>query len=165
MIFKVITSYLLNCFILVIPVCIWNIIFMTSLPKGYSSNFFWKNIPPIIGTMENILRIIVFIFPLLMPLSLETNTQKIGFIIYIVGVIIYFLSWIMQIYYTESAWSKSVFGFLAPAYTTIIWLVGIGLTGNKLFFNVNYNSVIYVIIALLFVVFHTSRVFIVYSRL
>ena len=133
MIGKQILKYTPNCFILVIPIFLWNILFAASLPRGYSMEFFWKDIPPIIGTTENVLRIIVFFLPLLMPLTIKITGQKIGLGIYLVGLAIYFLSWIMQIYYPDSPWSSSLFGFLAPAYTTIIWFIGIGFIGNKLF--------------------------------
>ncbi|MHC4736532.1 MAG: hypothetical protein ACYTDW_19050 [Planctomycetota bacterium] len=160
-----IMKYALNCFILLIPVFLWNILFATSLPRGYSIEFFWKDIPPVVGITENILRIIVFFLPLLMPLTIRTSRQKIGLGIYLAGVAIYFLSWVLQIYLPESAWSISLFGFLAPAYTTMIWLIGIGLIGDKLFVKVPYNPIIYMAISTLFVVFHTIHTYIVYTRL
>lgn len=165
MIGKQILQYALNCFILLIPIFLWNIFFATSLPRGYSIEFFWKDIPPIVGTTENILRIIAFFLPLLMPLTIKTTSQKIGLGIYLAGVAIYFLSWIMQIYYPDSAWSSSLFGFLAPAYTTIIWLIGIGLIGNKLFIKIPYHPIIYIAISAVFVFVHTTHAYIVYTRL
>ena len=160
-----ILKYALNCFILVIPIFLWNILFAASLPRGYSMEFFWEDIPPIIGTTENVLRIIVFFLPLLMPLTIKTTGQKIGLGIYLVGLAIYFLSWIMQIYYPDSTWSSSLFGFLAPAYTTIIWLIGIGLIGNKLFIKIPYHPIIYITISAVFVFVHTTHAYIVYTRL
>ncbi len=165
MIGKQILQYALNCFILLIPIFLWNILFATSLPRGYSMEFFWKDIPPIVGTTENILRIIAFFLPLLMPLTIKTTSQKIGLGIYLAGVAIYFLSWIMQIYYPDSTWSSSLFGFLAPAYTTIIWFIGIGLIGNKLFIKIPYNPIIYITISAVFVFVHTTHAYIVYTRL
>jgi hypothetical protein len=165
MIGKQILKYVLNCFILLIPIFLWNILFATSLPRGYSIEFFWKDIPPVIGTTENILRITAFFLPLLMPLTIKTSRQKIGLGIYLAGVAIYFLSWVLQIYLPESAWSSSLFGFLAPAYTTVIWLIGIGLIGDKLFVKVPYKPIIYIAISTVFVVFHTTHAYMVYIRL
>jgi hypothetical protein len=165
MIGKQILKYALNCFILVIPIFLWNILFATSLPRGYAMEFFWKDIPPIVGTAENTLRVIAFFLPLLMPLRIQTSRQKTGLGIYLAGVAIYFLSWVLQIYFPESAWSGSLFGFLAPAYTTIIWFVGIGLVGDKLFIKVPYTPIIYIAISTAFVVFHTTHAYIVYTRL
>ena len=165
MVGRQILRYALNCFILVIPIFLWNILFATSLPSGFSMEFFWKDIPPIVGTTENITRIIAFFLPLLMPLTIQTRQQRIGLGIYLAGVAIYFLSWIMQIYSPDSAWSSSVFGFLAPAYTTLIWFIGIGLIGDRLFFQVPYKRIIYIAISTVFVVFHTTHTYIVYTRL
>lgn len=165
MIGKQILKYVSNCFILLIPILMWNILFVTSLPRGYSREFFWQDIPSIIVITENILRIIVFFLPLLMPLRIKIAGQKIGLGIYLVGLGIYFLSWIMQIYYPDSTWSSSLFGFLAPAYITIIWLIGIGLIGNKLFIKIPYKPIIYIAISAVFVFVHTAHAYIVYLRL
>ena len=160
-----ILKYASNCFILVIPIFLWNILFAASLPRGYSMEFFWEDIPPIIGITENVLRIVVFFLPLLMPLTIKSTGQKIGLGIYLVGLAIYFLSWIMQIYYPDSTWSGSLLGFLAPAYTTIIWFIGIGFIGNKLFIKIPYKPIIYMAISAVFVFVHTTHAYIVYMRL
>jgi hypothetical protein len=158
-------KYLLNCFILLIPIFIWNLIFAKSLPKGYTMDFFWKDIPAIIGNTENILRIIVFILPILMTFSLETKLQKIGFGLYIFGTAIYFLSWIVQIYFPECFWSKNILGFMAPAYTTLLWFVGIGLIGKNTIIKIPYITVIYIIITVCFVITHSIHTYIVFQRL
>jgi hypothetical protein len=126
--------------------------------------YFWKDIPIAIGLPEKIFRIIIFCLPLIMSLSLETKIQKIGLIIYLIGLIVYFLSWTLQIYLSESFWSKSLLGFMAPAYTTIIWLVGIGLVGTKNFLKIPYFWVIYFCLTAIFVIFHSTHVYIVFHR-
>ncbi len=160
-----ILTYALNCFILIIPVFLWNIFFAASLPRGYSREFFEEDIPPTIVSAENFLRIVAFFLPLLMPLTIKTTGQKIGLGIYLAGLAIYFLSWTMQIYNPDSTWSSSLVGFLAPAYTSMIWLIGIGLIGNELFINIPYNPIIYIALSAAFVVVHTGHAFIVYKRL
>ncbi|MDJ0706106.1 MAG: hypothetical protein QNJ46_22775 [Leptolyngbyaceae cyanobacterium MO_188.B28] len=165
MIGKHILKYASNCFILLIPIFLWNILFAASLPRGYAIEFFGRDIPPIIGATENILRITVFVLPLLMPLTIKNTRQKIGLGIYLVGLVIYFLSWIMQIYHPDSTWSSSLFGFLAPAYTTIIWFIGIGLIGDKIFIKIPYKPIIYIAISSVFVFVHTTHAYIVYMRL
>jgi len=156
-------SYLLNCFILLLPVLIWNLIFYKKLPDLYQ-NKKWDNIPKGIKVVENILRIFTFIFPLFLKLTLSSSIQCTGLIIYMAGIILYFMSWIMQIYFPETVWSRSMLGFMAPAYTTIIWLSGISLIGQKMIFDLGYNFSIYLIISLLFVVIHTVRSFLVYNK-
>ncbi len=158
-------KYLLNCFLLLIPLFLWNIILVGYLPKTYSSDVFWEDIPNWIGYSENVLRIIVFVFPAIMIISLKTRLQKIGFFIYLIGLILYFLSWFLMIVSPESNWSTSLIGFMAPAFTTIIWFVGIGLIGNKSYFRIPHLSLIYIILSIIFVVFHTLHTYIVYQRL
>lgn len=108
---------------------------------------------------------VAFFLPLLMPLTVETCGQKTGLGVYLAGLGVYFLSWLLQIYYPDSAWSKSAFGFLAPAYTTMIWLVGIGLIGTRLFVKVPYRPTVYILISTAFVVVHTMHAYLVYTRL
>ncbi len=161
---KQIMEYALNCFILLIPIFLWNILFATSLPRSYTGQV-WDNIPQIISITESVLRIMVFILPLLMPLTIQSNRQKVGLGVYFVGVFIYFLSWVSQIYYPGSRWSSSVYGFLAPAYTTIIWFIGIGLIGSRLFITKKYQPIFYIAMSSVFVVVHTMHAYIVYMRL
>jgi len=120
--------------------------FCRILPERYNPEIFWKDIPKIIQYGENILRIIVFLLPVIMLLSFKTKLQKTGLHIYLLDIILYFASWVAQIYLPESGWSKSMLGFLAPAYTTQIWLLGIGLIGNKTFFKIPHMYIIYIYI-------------------
>lgn len=125
---------------------------------------FWKDIPPLIGNTKNILRIIVFMLPLVMTFSLKSRQQKIGFVLFLAGLILYFSSWLMQIYLPESNWSNSIFGFMAPAYTTLIWFVGIGLIGNTSVLKIPFISHIYIGSSLAFVIVHSIHTYIVYMR-
>lgn len=158
-------KYLLNSFILLIPIFLWNILFIDYLPKGYSPEVFDEGIPKYIIISENVLRFFVFTLPLFIPLSIKTKIQKTGFLIYFVGVLLYFSSWLMVIFYPESDWSQSLIGFTAPAYTTIIWFIGIGLIGNNTFFKSIRLSLIYIFISVLFVVFHALHAYIVFQNL
>jgi hypothetical protein len=156
---------LLNCMLLLLPSMAWNLIFTSKLPLAYSAGIFSKNIPSIIAYGENIFRLPVFLLPLLMPLRIEAQNQKIGLWIYIAGTAIYFLSWLAQIYFPRSAWSLSAFGFLAPAYTPLIWLIGIGLMGGAFRFSIiPFRPWIYMAISIIFVGFHLSHAMTVYLR-
>lgn len=160
-----IRKYLLNCFLLLIPLFLWNIILVGYLPKSYSPDIFWKDIPNWIGYSENILRIIVFLFPIIMVLSLKTRLQKIGFLIYLIGLILYFSSWVIMIVRPESNWSQSLIGFVAPAFSTIIWFVGIGMVGSKAYFKVPHLTMIYICLSMLFVILHSAHAYIVFQSL
>jgi hypothetical protein len=156
--------YLSNCIWLLLPIMLWNIVFTDKLPTAFSTEFFWKDIPPFLATGENFFRLLVFVFPLLMPLRITTNTQKLGLALYLAGTLIYFLSWIALMYFPQSVWSMSAFGFLAPAYTPLIWLAGIGLIGSSLYFDSPYHSWMYIAGSVTFIAFHLSHTLTVYLR-
>jgi hypothetical protein len=157
-------NYMLNCMLLLLPIAAWNVIFASKLPQAYLAAVFEKDISPLITGGENIFRLLVFILPLLMPLRIETQSQKIGLWLYIVGTGIYFVSWLAQMYFPQSPWSLSAFGFLAPAYTPLIWLIGIGLIGSSLYFSSPYHSWMYILMSTIFIGFHLSHALTVYLR-
>lgn len=51
--FILIQKYLLNCFVLTVPVLVWNIALTNKLPKEFQPEKFWKNIPPILTYGED----------------------------------------------------------------------------------------------------------------
>ena len=158
-------KYFVSCFLLLIPILFWNVLFASSLPRGYSMDVFWKDIPGYIGATENALRAMVILLPLLMPLKIESRSQKLGLAVFVAGAAIYFASWVALIYFPESAWSRSIFGFMAPAVTPIVWLTGIGLIGETLFAGLAYHPIVYIGLSALFVVFHSIHSYIVFVRL
>jgi len=100
-----------------------------------------------------------------MPLSFYNRKQKAGFGLYLFGIFMYFLSWRPLILFPTSEWSLSLIGFIAPAAIPLISLIGIGLIGSRLFINIRYRSVVYVIISIGFTIFCTWHSVIVYNRL
>jgi len=158
-------KYILNCFLLLVPIFLWNVFLVDYLPSSYSPEVFDSNIPTLISYGENALRFIVFVLPAIMILSMKTRIEKIGLSFYLLGTLIYFSSWVAVIHYPNSYWSLSGFGFTAPAHTTIIWFIGIGLIGNKSFLKIPHFSKIYIALSVLFVLFHTLHASIVFNRL
>ena len=162
---ETIMRYLANCFLLTIPALAFNIVFIKNLPKTFSREVFWKDIPRGIAYGENIFRVVVFFFPLFMPLTLSTPLQQAGMFMYVIGTLIYFLSWVLLMHKPQSTWSLSPIGFLAPAYTPLLWLLGIALIGNSLYFtSVPYEWWYYFAGVVLFLTFHLSHAWIVYAR-
>jgi hypothetical protein len=162
--FKNIKKYVFNCFLLTIPILLWNFIFTDKLPKAFQPAIFWNNIPPFITYGENISRIMMFVFMCLMPLKISTSTQKKGFTLYTAGILLYFASWLMLLYLPNSIWSKSVFGWLAPAYTPLFWLIGIGFIGNSLYFNLPYRKWWFSLVVIIFLIFHNWHTYLIYFR-
>jgi hypothetical protein len=157
--------YLFNCFWLLIPILLFNVLLMRRLPKAYQPDVFWRSIPAWIGFGENALRIFVFVLPLFMPLRVSSPGQSIGFALYAAGLILYFRSWSMQVRRPQSPWSLSRWGFMAPAFTPLIWLTGIALIGDSLFVPVRYSPWVYIALSVAFLAFHNLHAWIVYSRM
>jgi hypothetical protein len=155
---------LTSCFWLIVPIILWDLLFASQLPRLLSMEVFWRNIPPVIAYSENIFRYILILFPLLMPLRVRSSSQKVGLIIYAFGLLAYFSSWLALMLLPGSAWSTSVAGLLAPAYTPLIWAVGIALVGDSLYVRVPYRPWFYIVVAVLFTIFHVSHTMIVITR-
>jgi len=137
---------LLNCFWLLLPVFAWNAIFASRLPQeGFKSD---AGVPRSILLLEQLLRIGVFTLPVLLPLGWEDQGSRAGLTLYVLGLLVYFASWLPLIYLPAGAWSKSAMGLLAPAYTPILWLAGIALAGG---------SWPYALLSLLFVSVHVHH--------
>ena len=156
-------KYLRNLFVCIVPVLIWNAVFLNKLPEVYLTDF-WKDIPPLVAFGENIFRSIVILLPLLMPLTINSPRQMYGLAIYITGILIYASSWLMQIYFPMSQWSQSLWGFLAPSYTPFIWLFGIGRMSKSLYIPSPYKPWHYYLVSLLFLIFHNAHAYLIYLR-
>ena len=154
-------QYAQNCMWLVVPLLLLNVVLMRRLPKAYQAEVFWREIPSWIKVGENLTRTLVFVLPLFMRLDLS---QGAGLLLYLIGTVVYSLAWLAQIARPRSAWSTSPWGFLAPAYTPAIWLVGIALIGKTLFLPIPYTPRIYVALSAVFLAFHNTHAAIVYRR-
>ena len=160
-----ILGYLCNCFWLLLPILVFNMLFMRQLPAAFQLDAFWKDIPRAIGVPENLLRILVMMLPFFMRLQVSTSSQKVGLGIYLMGLPIYFASWAVLIVFPQCAWGTNAIGFMAPAYTPIVWLAGIGLVGNEFqFSSFPFNPWLYWTLSALFLLFHNLHTYTVYSR-
>jgi hypothetical protein len=162
--FKDIQKYIFNCFLLTIPILLWDYIFTDKLPKAPEPNHYWKEISPFIIQIENISRLIMFVMISFMPIKITTSIQKKGLILYIFGTLLYFGSWVILMYFPNSIWSKSVLGLLAPAYTPLFWLIGIGFIGNSYFFNIPFKRWLYFLVVITFIIFHNWHTYLIYFR-
>ncbi len=157
-------QYILNCFLLLLPIFAWNMVFANKLPQKYTDKGKWNDIPKALAAIENTFRTIVFLSPVLMILNINNDRTTIGLIIYIIGLIIYFLAWLLQMYRPDSPWSKSLLGMMAPAFTPIIWLNGIALIGQENFLKIPGFSLFYIIISLIFISVHSLHAYIVFKQ-
>lgn len=160
-----ILKYFKSCFLLILPVMAWDFFLASKLPLPFQSEIFWNNIPFIIALGEHIFRLLIFALTLIMPLSFVTKSARVGVIVYLIGVFLYFFSWLALIYYPQTIWSNSYGGFLAPAYTPIVWLTGIALIGNKFYCNLPYKRWVFLSVTIIFLIFHNYHTLIIYNRI
>ena len=161
-----ILRYLINGFLLILPALIWNIIFTRFLPGGFSSENYDRNVPRRLMFLENILRVPVFFLPVYMPIGLDTTVQKAGLALYLAGIFLYCASWLFEIFFPLSGWSRSKAGFLAPAYTPIVWLTGIGMmTGSSFGIEPTRISAFYISLSLLFLSIHLKHASIAFDNI
>lgn len=99
-----------------------------------------------------------------MPLNLAAPASKPALLVYGVGTLVYFASWLALILFPASSWSASALGFTAPAYTPLLWLIGIALLGRHLFWGTFYRWWMYLALALAFLAAHVSHTAMVYAR-
>jgi hypothetical protein len=161
---SLIKAILTNGYITLIPIFAWNIIFVSKLPPTYDPKSFNNNIPSFLLIGENLFRTIIFVLPLLFKTNIATTQGKRGLIIYVIGTFLYFTSWLLQMYAPNSLLSKSVFGFAAPAYTPIIWLIGISLLADSYYFNFTYSKWHYILPCIVFSIFHIAHTYLVFLR-
>ncbi len=157
-------KYLLNCMWLMLPVMLWDALFTSRLPEAFQPGVFWRDIPTWLKYAENTTRTMVFALALLMPLPQKKLHQKTGFKLYLVGLALYFVAWIPQIDYPQSPWSQSVWGFMAPAYTPILWLAGIALIADSFYFKLPYRWYYYLSLSAIFVALHCWHAWVVWGR-
>jgi hypothetical protein len=158
-------GFLCNCFWLLIPILAFNLLFMRQLPAAFQANVFWNQIPRAISVPENVLRTLVMVLPVFMRLRVSTPGQKLGAGLYLTGLFVYFASWAVLIAFPQCEWSTSAFGFVAPAYTPILWLTGIALIGDELLIpRIPFKPYMYWTLSAFFLLFHNLHAALVFSR-
>ncbi len=134
----------LNCLWLLLPLLIWNVAVTTRITiKEVISDSYS---PGWLLMAENLTRILVFAFPILVPLQVTDHRSRIGLVLYLGGTLIYFATWIQFLLAPDAERSHSTMGLLAPRLTPILPFLGIALIGC---------SVPYAFISALFVTLHT----------
>lgn len=155
-------KHFFNCFLLMLPVIIWNSIWTPFLPAPYQPDVFENDIPGWLIYAENASRIVLFLLTLLMPLSVTTPKQRKGMYLYVTGLLLYFASWTALLVLPASAWSTGWIGFSAPAWTPVFWLAGIACLGHSFYFRLQYRKWYFISVALLFLVVHNTHTMLVY---
>lgn len=161
---QTILRYLYSCGLLLLPAMLWNVAFIDRLPPAIAGAEFWRDIPVPLALAENSLRLIVFALPFAMPLELSTPLHRRGLLVFVLGTLVYFVSWLVLMASPDSPWSRSAVGFLAPAYTPALWLIGLAMLGRRLYWGSYYRWWMYLLISGSFLVAHISHAGLVYGR-
>jgi len=147
-----------------LPILGWNLLLAKALPPAYQ-NENWNSVPRTLKIVENALRTTVFVFTVFLRLEIRNGIQLSGLVIYSIGLGLYFASWMVQIRFSNYGWSKNIIAFAAPAYTSLIWLWGIGFIGQHLLINVVYAYWIYLVLSVSFVAVHTLHSILAFKNL
>ncbi len=150
---------------LTIPILVWNVACARYLPAPYSSSGFDRDVPFALLLSENLLRVAVIGLPFFMPLDLSTTAQRRRLALFVAGAVIYVASWVPLMVAPSAAWSTSLVGSLAPAYTPLIWLVGLGLLGGRRVGPWPLRRGVYLTLVAAFVTVHVAHAGVVYARI
>jgi hypothetical protein len=118
-----------NCFLLIVPLLAWNLVLGPRITEPRVTSD--ANSPGWLLAAENVTRVLVFALPLLFPLQLKDAQGKAGLIVYIVGTLLYFASWLPLLWSPGSVWSNNSVGLLAPRLTPFLSFLGIAIIGGS----------------------------------
>lgn len=160
------TDILKNGLWLTFPPLFFSLSLMLIVPAAITPAQFNYGIPDVVVKGEIIGRIFVFAMPAFFSIGLTTRTQQRGLALYLAGVSLYYLSYGTQNFFPEIAWSKSMIGFAASAYTNVFWMIGLGLLGEKFYFpaRLRYRPILYIAPVVFFVGFHVTHAVIYHQR-
>ena len=145
----------LPAYAVLLPLLLLNALCWPYLPAAYQPEVFLDGVPTWITLPETIGRVVVFGLPVVMHLRLRRSPASTALLC--VGVLIYTASWAAQILLPDSAWSTSLVGFTAPAWTPALWLAGLSLTGDFYGRKIRYNPLYYGIPSLFFLCAHVGH--------
>jgi hypothetical protein len=143
---------------LAISVGLWS-----KLPGAYG-NAFWDIVPSYVSVPEHVLRLAAFALAALLTFGVDTPRQRWGLLTYLIGLCLYAGSYVVEIQFPDSAWSRSAIGFLAPAWTPLLWFAGIGLMTDDSYSPRRFRGAHFVIVTMAFVGVHVTHAAIVFQQ-
>jgi hypothetical protein len=152
-----------NGFVLTLPVLLWNGLLTRKLPGLFAAAVFHRDVPAAIRVPENIFRVLVLVLPGFTALGGVTEHRS-GYLLYLAGLAVYFLSWLCLISFPQSRWSRSLTGVVAPALTPGFWLVGIGLVSSPYLEGWTWFRPVYFCGVFVFLAAHCLHVWFIHRR-
>lgn len=150
--------YILNGFLLTVPVLCWNMVAAQDLPPFFYPASFEREIPLVIILGEHIFRFLFFAMVFLMPLPGRGSCRGMGWTLYSTGLCLYVVSWLLLMWAPDSAWSQSLAGVSAPSWTPLLWMLGIVYICDAFSFGLRYRRWIPLLTLFLFLLFHNLHV-------
>ncbi len=161
-----VTGILKNGLWLTFPPLLFSLSLMRIVPTALTPAQFNKGIPDVVVNGEIIGRVLVFAMPAFFTIGITTKTQQRGLALYLAGVMLYFLSYGTQNFFPDSAWSNSVIGFTASAFTNVFWMIGLGMLGEKFYFpaRLHYRPILYITPVVFFIALHVIHAVIYHQQ-
>ncbi|WP_299347794.1 hypothetical protein [uncultured Maritalea sp.] len=160
------SRWLRSCIWLWVPPLVASFAFWPNLGAAYQPKEFWRDIPPLLGLVENVSRFVVIALSVVMLLEWRGSTQRVGLFVYAIGLSLYICCQWAIVADPTGAWATSAIGFLAPAYTPIIWVIGIGLIGSRpVYDRIPWRNSVFFGLAGVFLAAHNAHAWLVFSRL
>jgi len=157
------TAVARNGVLLIVPAMVITFGLWSALPAQYGVEAFDRGVPAWLLNVENALRVAVFGIPVLLYFGRRSRLQVTGWYVYLVGMLAYLCSYLAQIYLPASAWSGSVIGFTAPAWTTLLWFAGIALVCERTWLALPWHRWVYLACAAAFVTAHTAHAYMAFQ--
>lgn len=151
-----------NGALLIVPPLVITFSLWARLPEAFANDAFDQGIPSWLLLSENALRVVVFLVPVLLLIGTTESLQRLGWTLYGVGLLAYLTSYVVLIALPGSAWSNSALGFTAPAWTTGLWLFGIGLVCADTWLPLPWSRLIYLTPAAAFALIHSAHAWLAY---
>lgn len=157
-------AHLTPCFWLVLPILALNVVYAGSLPAMFQPETFNAAIPDAIFVPETLLRSLLFGLTAFLPM----RAIPAGWALFLAGLALYAGSWAVLILAPGAAWSQSIAGLAAPAWTPALWLAGLGLIAGRPVFSRAPRwrwIALYAALAVGFLAAHISHTALVAARL
>jgi hypothetical protein len=162
---NILQTIIANGYIPVIPILVWNIVFVNKMPPAFEPKSYNANIPLPLRVGETFFRIVIFTLPIFLQTNITTNIGKWGLVLFISGTSLYFASWLFLMLAPHSKWSNSIIGFTAPVFTPILWLIGLSWMFHSWYFNFPYHFWHYAIPSIGMIAFHGAHGIYIYNRI
>lgn len=136
-----------TCILYFVPVIVFNMLFTRHLPEQYLADIsHW------VIYAECVVRILLMALSFLMLIDTKSRTGRLGIGVYVSGLAIYIASWIILLCNIAT---DNMIVLLSGYWSAVIWLVGIGLSSDKLWIRMPWRRWFYIVLSVLFGVFHT----------